>query len=291
MPFLISFSLSAQPEILIQKDIVYGNAGGVDLQFDLAQPIKGVGPFPAILFFHGGGWQAGDKSHGHHWIRTFADSGFVGVTVRYRFAPTFKWPSQVEDVKAAIRYIRANAASYNVDPDRIGVMGESAGGYLALMAGMTDSDDGMEGDGGSPEFSSRVQAVASYFSVSDFTLPRSKLSAEVEAEVRQYYNKSLTDVLADFMGSYDPDDSLLTKMSVLSYIDSDDPPVQIFQGDADPFIAVEQALRLDAALEKAHVSHELVLVPGAGHGWKGKLQENTNQQMLTFFRRELIEKN
>ncbi len=288
----VPLSLSAQPanDILIEKDIVYGNADVVDLKFDLAKPIEGTGPFPIIVFFHGGGWQAGDKSHGHHWIRMFANSGYVGVTVGYRFAPAFRWPSQVQDAKAAVRYLRANAKELNIDPDRIGVMGESAGGYLALMVGVTDPTDGLEGDGGSPEFSSRVQAVVSYFSASDFTLPRAKLSPEVEADVMQYYKKSLNEVLADFIGTLNPDEAILKKMSVITYIDKKDPPVQIFQGDDDPFVSVEQAQRLERALEKANVPHELVLVKGGGHGWTGELQDKTNRQMLAFFERELKQK-
>jgi acetyl esterase/lipase len=291
--YMMSLSLSAQPakDIFIEKDIVYGHAGGVDLKFDLAKPIEGIGPFPIIVFFHGGGWQAGDKSHGHHWIQMFAKSGYVGVTVGYRFAPAFKWPSQVQDAKTAIRYLRANAEALNIDPDRIGVMGESAGGYLALMVGVTDPADDLEGDGGSPEISSGVHAVVSYFSVSDFTLPGAKLSQEVETDVMQYYKKPLSEVLADFIGTQDPDDSILTKMSVITYIDKNDPPVQIFQGDTDPFVSVEQAQRLKRALEKANVPHELVLVKGGGHGWTGELQDKTNRQMLAFFERELKQKN
>jgi acetyl esterase/lipase len=286
---MLSLSLSAQPanDIIIKKDIVYGHASGVDLKFDMAQPIEGTGPFPVIVFFHGGGWQAGDKSHGHHWIRMFINSGYVGVTVGYRFAPAFKWPSQVQDAKAAIRYLRANAASLNIDSDRIGVTGVSAGGYLALMLGMTDLADGLEGDGGSSGFSSQVQAVVSYFSASDFTIPRAKLSPEVEAEVMQYYKKPLNKVLADFIGSQNPDESILKRMSVITYVDKRDPPVQIFQGDADPFVSIEQAQRLGDVLKQAKVTHELILVKGGGHGWSGDLKDKTNRQMLEFFEREL----
>jgi len=254
------------------------------------QPLDVIGPFPVILFFHGGGWQAGDKSHGHHWIRMFADSGYVGVSVGYRFAPEFKWPSQILDAKAAVRFLRANAAALKIDPHRIGVMGESAGGYLALMAGMTDPSDSLEGDGDFPGISSQVQAVVSYFSTSDFTLPKAKLSPEVEAHVREYYNKSLDEVLADFMGNRDPDISTLTKMSVITYVNKNDPPVLIFQGDADPFVSIEQAQRLENALENADVPHELIIVKGAGHGWTGELQDITNRHLFAFFARELKQK-
>jgi acetyl esterase/lipase len=287
--FLNLMSMQAQQpdEISIRKDIIYGHADGVDLKFDLAQPNTGEGPYPVIVFFHGGGWQAGDKSHGHHWIRLFAESGYIGVTVGYRFAPEFPWPSQVHDAKTAVRYLREHATSLNVDSDRIGVMGESAGGYLASMVGMTGPADSLEGNGGSPGFSSRVQAVVSYFSAADFTLPRAKLSPEMEAHVLEYYKKPLKQVLADFIGSPDPELSHLARMSVITYVDKGDPPVQIFQGDADPFVSVEQAQRFENVLVKGDVPHELVLVKGGGHGWTGDLKDQTTHQMMAFFNREL----
>ncbi len=271
--------------ISIQRDIVYGHAGGVDLKCNMARPAKGEGPFPAILFFHGGGWQAGNKSDGNHWIRMFADSGYVGVTVEYRFAPAFKWPAQVEDAKAAIRYLRANAVALNIDSNRIGVMGESAGAYLALMAGVTDGADGLEGDGGSAGYSSGVQAVVSYFGSSDFTLPKAKLSPEVEAAVMKYYNKPLNEVIADFMGTTDPGEPLLKKMSVVTYVNKNDPPTLIFQGDADPFVSVQQAQKLSNVFEQANVPHELIIVKGGGHGWTGKLQDETNIKMFAFLKK------
>ncbi|HLF32755.1 MAG TPA: alpha/beta hydrolase [Cyclobacteriaceae bacterium] len=287
--FIISPTLSAQSakDIRIEKEIVYGHAAGVDLRLDIAWPVEGKGPFPVILFFHGGGWQAGNKTDMNHWIQSYAKSGYAAATVEYRFAPAFKWPSQVQDAKAAVRYLRANAGILNIDPERIGVMGESAGGYLALMVGLTGPADSLEGDGGNPDFSSRVQAVVSYFSASDYTLPRAELSPEVQAEVMKYYNKSLKEVMADYIGSTNPDKATLLRMSVLPYIDEKDPPVLIFQGDADPFVSVEQAKRLEASLDKVNVRHELVLVKGGGHGWTGKLKERTDRKMAAFFKREI----
>jgi acetyl esterase/lipase len=291
IPFFIfssTFGLSqSSDEVSILRDVVYGHAGGVDLKFDVAKPVDGSGPYPAIVFFHGGGWQQGHKSHMHRWLRRFASEGYVAVTVGYRFAPEFKWPCQVQDAKAAVRFLRANAKGFSIDPDRIGAMGESAGGYLALMLGVTSLNDGLEGDGGSAEHSSRVQAVVSFFSAADFTSPRKKLSPTVENEIQKYYGKSLPQVLADFTGASDNSDPLLKKISVFPYIDAGDPPVLLFQGDEDPFISVEQAGKLSAAFAKANVEHELVIVEGGGHGWTGALQDQTSLQMSEFFRRTL----
>ena len=163
---LESFSLKAQSieGISISKDIVYGRVQDVDLKLDMARPAEVKATYPALVFFHGGGWQQGDKSHMHRWLNKFASVGYVTVSVGYRFAPAFKWPSQVEDAKTAIRFLRAHAKEFNIDPNRIGVMGESAGGYLALMLGFTDPTDSLEGEGGYQSFSSSVQAVVSFYS-------------------------------------------------------------------------------------------------------------------------------
>jgi len=278
----------AQPAsgITIKKDIVYGHAGGRDLKLDIGSP-DGIGPFPVILFFHGGGWQQGDKSHMHKWIRMYATLGYVGVSVGYRFAPQHKWPSQVHDAKTAVRYLRANAKELNIDTSRIAAMGESAGGYLALMLGVTSPTDGLEGEGGYADFSSSVKTVVSYFCATDFTQTSLKLSPELEAEMLKYYNKSLTEVRADFTGATSPDDPILKKISVLTYVDKSDAPVLMFHGDSDPFVSMEHAFKLQRAHEKAGVSNQVIIVKGGGHGWTGVPQEETTRQMTGYFERML----
>lgn len=273
-------------EIIIKKDVVYGHAGGVDLMLDIGQP-EGKGPFPVVLFFHGGGWQQGDKSHMHKWIQKFVSLGYVGVSVGYRFAPAFKWPSQVHDAKAAVRYLRDHAAALNIDPTRIGAMGESAGGYLALMLGVTSPGDKLEGGSGSPEYSSSVQAVVSYVSATDFTLPGLELSPELEAEMQKYYKKSLKEVRTDFTGATGLDDPIMKKISVVTYVDKEDAPVLMLYGDSDPFVSIEHGYRLQRALEKVNVSNELIIVKGGGHGWTGKQEEETTRQMMEYFKRML----
>lgn len=273
-------------EVMIKKDIIYGHAGGVDLKMDVGQPV-GEGPFPVILFFHGGGWQQGDKSHMHKWIRQVVASGYVGVSVGYRFAPGFKWPSQVHDAKAAVRYLRAHSKELKIDPARMGAMGESAGGYLALMLGVTAARDNLEGEGGNPEYSSRVQAVVSYVSAADFTLPGLELSPEMEAAMQKYYQKSLKEVRTDFTGATGPEDPILKRISVVTYVDKEDAPVLMFYGDSDPIVSIEHAYQLQRALDKVHVPNELVIVKGGGHGWTGKPEEETTRQMLEYFNRKL----
>jgi len=289
---LESLSLKAQSTegISITKDIVYGRVQDVDLKLDMAKPPTEKATYPALIFFHGGGWQQGDKSHMHRWLKKFASDGYVTVSVGYRFAPAFKWPSQVEDAKTAVRFLRAHAQQFNIDPNRIGAMGESAGGYLALMLGFTDPTDGLEGEGGYQSFSSSVQAVVSFYSATDFTGRSWHLSPALEAEIQRYYNKSLPEVMADFTGAKDTEDPILKKISVLPYVDKNDPPVLMFHGDSDPYSPVERAQKFEQALAQAGVSHELIIVKGGGHGWTGALEEATSRQMAEFFDRILKEK-
>lgn len=281
----VSFGQSSA-ETVIRKDIVYSHAAGQELKLDIGYP-DGEGPFPAVLFFHGGGWQQGNKSHMHKWIRKFVSSGYVGVSVAYRFAPEFKWPSQIEDAKEAVRYVRAHAKEFKIDPAHVGVMGESAGGYLALMVGVASPKDSLEGKSELRECPDNVQAIVSYFSATDFTATRQKLTPALEQEMQNYYKKSLPEVLADFTGTNDPHDPLLKRISVLPYVDENDPPVLIFQGDTDPFVSVDHALKLNRELEKANVAHELVIVKGGGHGWTGSLQDETTRKMMEFFEHTL----
>lgn len=269
-------------EVTIRKDIVYSHVDDRQLKLDMGQP-QGEGPFPVVVFFHGGGWQQGNKSHMHKWIRKVVSSGYVGVSVAYRFAPEYKWPCQVEDAKEAIRFLRAHAKEYNIHEGKIGVMGESAGGYLALMVGLTSPKDSLEGKSDFSEVSGNVQAVVSYFSATDFRGPRQELSPELKQEIQKYYNKSLEEVRADFTGTKDVHDPRLAKMSVISYVDPNDPPVLVLHGDNDPFVSVEHAVKLNEKLEAAKVPHELVIVEGGGHGWTGPAEQRTTAQMMRFF--------
>lgn len=282
--FILSVTMNGQPAstINIEKDIVYGNADGVDLKLDIGKP-EGKGPFPVILFFHGGGWQQGDKWHMHKWIQKFAALGYTGVSVGYRFAPKYRWPAQVHDAKQAVRYLRTHAGELNIDPNRIGAMGESAGAYLALMLGVTSSGDSLEGPLNDPSVSTKIQAVVSYFSATDFTLKGLPLTPQLEADMLKYYNKSLKEVRDEFTGASGPDDPILKKISVVSYVDQSDPPILMFHGDSDPFSSLEHPRRLKAALEKAQVPNKLVIVEGGGHGWTGDRQEETNREMIEFF--------
>ncbi len=155
--------------IEVERGLVYGKGNGTELRLDLAHPGNGSGPFPALVCLHGGGWKQGNRADLEKTIEALAGHGYVAVTVSYRLSPQAKFPAQIEDCKAAVRWLRANAAKYHINPDRIGALGFSAGAHLACLLGTTDPRDGLEGAGGNAAQSSRVQAVVSFFGPTDFT--------------------------------------------------------------------------------------------------------------------------
>ena len=272
------------PKPTLVENVVYGHAGGVDLKLDMTKPVPRKAPTPVMVCFHGGGWQAGSKRDGRGWCGFFANQGWLGVTVGYRFVPEFPWPAQVEDAKASIRYLRAHATELNIDPNRIMVMGESAGAYLALMLGVTSPEDGLEGDGGNAGFSSRVQAVVSFASATDFTNQKEirAVSPEIEAMMQAYYHKTAAEVFAAMRPSKDLNDPIYQRMSVLPYVTHDDPPVLMFHGDADPILPLEHAHKLDRALTAAQVRHELVIVEKGGHNLSPPQYAMARQKIMEF---------
>jgi acetyl esterase/lipase len=157
------------------QEIVYAKAGTTELKLDLMSPATAEGPFPAVLVIHGGAWRAGNKADVRPIMPEFVRHGYVAISPQYRFCPKETFPAQVHDVKAAVRWIKANAKQYRIDPDRIGAIGFSAGGHLALMLGLTAAGDGLEGETGANSDSkppattgdTRVKAVVNFFGPTD----------------------------------------------------------------------------------------------------------------------------
>ena len=169
--------ISARAEIAIpdtvtfERGVEFSNADGQHLQVNIARPKSGDGPFPAIVCIHGGGFRAGTREGYDSMCVKLAEQGYVAMTVTYRLSPAYQFPAAVQDCKTAVRWLRANAAKYHADPARIGAMGGSAGGHLALFLGVTAGVKQFEGEG-YPDQSSAVAAVVSYAGPSDFTKSR-----------------------------------------------------------------------------------------------------------------------
>jgi acetyl esterase/lipase len=272
----LSATLAADGDakIAVQNDIVYGKAGGTELKLDLARPAEGDGPFPAVLVIHGGAWRQGNKADMRPALTEFARRGYVAVSPQYRFCPKETFPAQVHDVKAAVRWLKAHAGDYKVDPARVGAMGFSAGGHLSLMLGLTGPDDGLEGESTTGAPDSKVRAVVNYFGPTD-------LAAADIPDVT-------VPLVRDFLGgSVKEKPETAAKASPLTYVSKDDPPVLTFQGTRDPLVPHSQALKLAEAMTAAGVPGRVEILVGAGHGWRGDELERTKVETFAFFDRHL----
>jgi acetyl esterase/lipase len=264
-------------DVPIQKDIVYGKAGGEELKLDMARPAKRDGPFPLVVCLHGGAWQIGHRSDQHARLRLLANHGYVAASVGYRLAPKHPFPAQIEDARCAVRFLRAHARDYKIDPKRVAAAGDSAGGHLALLLGLMDAEDGP---------SSKVQGVVNYFGPTDLRTWSATAQGDALLKVA-VRGKDSNSLLKDFLGTADRKAAVMAKASPITYVDAKDPPVLTFQGTADPLVQAEQAKELHAALKKAGVVEKLVLLEGVSHGWGGKDKERTDRLMLEFLDKHL----
>ena len=254
---------------VVEQDVVYKTAGSEELKLDIARPAGKEGVFPAVVVIHGGGWSAGNKSDVRQIMGEFPKRGYVAVSPQYRLSPKHEFPAQVHDVKAAVRYIKSNAKKYQIDPDRVGAMGFSAGGHLALMLGVTGPNDGLEGDvpAGAPD--SRVKAVVNYFGPTD-------LAAKELPIISQ-------DIVKKFLGGTPQEKpEAATKASPITFISKDDAPTLTFQGTKDPLVPYTQAIKLADAMDKAGVSGRVELLIGASHGWSGAELSRTVSETFQF---------
>ena len=273
-----SIAKGAEPQkTTTEQDIVYTKVGTSELKLDLARPTEGDGPYPAIVVIHGGAWRAGNKADVRPILPQFAQRGYIAISPQYRFCPKDTFPAQVHDVKAAVRWLKVNAKKYKVDPERIGAMGFSAGGHLALMLGLTSPADGLEGDvtAGGPD--SRVKAVVNYFGPTD-------LAAKDIPDISK-------PLVKDFLGGTPQDKpEAAAKASPLTFVSKDDAPVLTFQGTKDPLVPFTQATKLAQAMSAAGVSGRVELLVGAQHGWAGPEMERTISETFSFLERHLAAK-
>lgn len=263
-------------DVVFQKDVEYSNPDNQHLLVDMAWParIEG-GLLPAMLCIHGGGFRAGDR-HGYDaLVKEFARRGYVAATVEYRLAPKYPFPAAVFDVKACVRWLRANARKYHIDPTRIGVTGGSAGGHLAQFLGVTADVKQFEGDGGNPKLSSAVQVVVNQYGPSDFT---------------KSYGKSVdaAEVLPLFLGG-----NLETARqnhvisSPLNWVTPNAAPTLCIHGTKDNYVAYEQAIWITDRLKACGVECELLTMEGAGHGFGGEDAKRADAAMFAFFDKHL----
>ena len=258
-----------------EEGIEYSTPEGESLKLNLARPKSGEGPFPAVICIHGGGFRAGSRDGYDQLCVRLAERGYVAATISYRLAPKHRFPAAVHDTKAAVRWLRAHAPEYRIDPDRIGVTGGSAGGHLAQFLGVTAHVPRFEGEGGNPGQSSAVSCVVNVYGPSDFTKSYGK---SVDAhEVLPLW----------FGGNLDTHRDLHIQGSPLAWVTPDAAPTLCIHGTEDAYVAHEQAEWLVDKLRAATVDAELLSLPGAGHGFKGADAEKADAALFEFLDRRL----
>jgi len=267
--------LKVPESVTFEPDIEYANPDGQHLQLDLARPKSGDGPFPAILCIHGGGFRAGARQSYDGLCLRLAEQGYVAATASYRLAPKYQFPAAIHDVKAAVRWLRANAKKYNIDPNRIGVTGGSAGGHLAQFLAVTADVKQFEGDGGNPNQSSRVACVVNYYGPSDFTKSYGK-SVDAAQVLPMWLGGDLEKAKQKHIAA-----------SPLNWVTPGAAPTLCIHGTEDKYVAHEQAVWMIDRLKACGVEAELLTLQGAGHGFKGKDAEIAEKAMLAFFAKHL----
>lgn len=267
--------------IVATRDIEYASAGDISLKLDLYTPKEASDARrPLVVWIHGGAWRAGDKRQCPA-IRLVND-GYVVASVNYRLTDQAIYPAQIEDCKAAIRWLRANAEKYQIDPQRIGAWGSSAGGHLVALLGTAgDVAELSDPAHGNADYSSRVQAVCNFFGPTD--LLQMDAHALDSAPFKHDAPNSPESLLIGGPIQEHPDKA--AKANPITYVTADDPPFLIVHGDQDPLVPMHQSQLLAEALAKAGVSHKLHIVEGAGHGF-GRNQ-TVNEMVDEFFAKTL----
>ena len=245
-------------EIRWIRDVVYAHVGDRELLLDLYLPQASLGPLPVIVWVHGGAWRAGSKDNPP--AARMAHRGYAVASISYRLSQEAIFPAQIHDCKAAVRWLRANADQYDMDPGRIGAWGASAGGHLVALLGTTGGVDSLEGRHGNQKHSSRVQAVCNFFGPSDFLTMDDFPGAQVHNSPDSPESQLVGGPIQD-----NPEE--VAKANPITYLSQDAPPFLIVHGDRDMVVPYHQGELLAAALQDAGVDVTLHPVEGAGHGF------------------------
>jgi len=241
----------------VLRDVEFARIDGKSLALDLYLPKKAEKP-PLLVWVHGGAWRSGDKAGVP--VTALLDDGFAIASVNYRLSPEAKFPAQVHDIKAAIRFLRANAANFGLSTERIGIIGASAGGHLAALVGLTNGHPELEGKvGDCLAESSGVQCIVSLYGAGNL---ESILSQSTDFGVAMR-----VPALQLLLGGQPVEKPDLARLaSPVAHLDAGDPPLLLIHGDADPQMPWQQSQELATAAEKMKLTVQFVTLPGAKHG-------------------------
>ncbi|WP_395732258.1 alpha/beta fold hydrolase [Prosthecobacter sp.] len=252
--FLFLLTSAALADTL--ADIEYARVGETSLKLDLHRP-QGDNP-PLIVYVHGGGWRAGSKEDVP--IADLYDRGFAIASVDYRLSTQAVFPAQVHDIKAAIRFLRANAGVFHLNTTKIAIIGSSAGGHLAALVGVSNGSQELEGKVGEHlDQSSDVQTIVSYYGASNLET----ILSQSTPKGRDFRIPALKLLLGD---TPDKKPALAKLASPVAHLDKSDPPLLLIHGDADPQMPPQQSQELAKAYESLGLPVTLILLPGSLHG-------------------------
>jgi len=263
------------------EDVVYAVADGFPLRYDHYRPRRATGPAPAVVFVHGGAWVHGDPSQAAGNALHFARRGIATISISYRLAPRHRFPAALDDVRRGLRHVRAHAAELGVDPDRIALMGLSAGAHLAMLAHVAAGLPAL-----APELPAELSDVAD----------------SVRAIVLHYGPYDLArrrpfpdgfDPIGELLGERLGDDAWVRLASPVHHAERASAPVLLVHGTADAVVSYRESERMHAALERAGKTGELLLLEGAPHAfqtdWRGEANRRANAATDAFLERHLLE--
>lgn len=269
--FLTAFSEERPFGVTVLKDIEYVPGGGSLQSLDLYLPAATGRAVPLVVFIHGGGWHSGSKDGCP--AQFMAEHGYTVASINYRLLPDAIFPAQIEDCRAALRFLRAHAAEYGINPDKVAACGGSAGAHLASLLGTAAAADFSTVPAGVLDDASiRVQCVIDRYGPADFTL-----GGKVPAKLK-------------LLGSCASETEALAKgrwASPVTYVSSSTPPFRIEHGDADKSVALEQSHAMLATLQAAGVEATLTVMPGAGHAGAAFFTKENQNAELEFLNRHL----
>ena len=268
----------------VMQDISYAGTVNARQTLDLALPIKRTSdkPLPVIAFIHGGGWRGGSKDGGLNRISGFIKSGnYAGVSIGYRLSNEAKWPAQIHDCKAAIRWVKANAVKHGLDGSKIAVHGTSAGGHLVAMLGTSAGVKAMDGSiGAYTSQSTKVACVVDYFGPTNF-LRMNDFESRIDHDAKDSPEGLLIG------GPVQDNKKKTLTADPISYVSKEDSPFLIMHGTKDMAVPYNQSVILHSALKKIGVPSALLTVTGGGHGVGGGV---LNEHLQKFFDQHLLKK-
>lgn len=259
------------------KDITYATVDGKALALDLYLP-AGVAQPPLVVWVHGGAWRQGSKASVP---LGFVRNGIATASVDYRLSTEARFPGMIHDIKAAVRFLRARAGDYGYRTDRIAIAGDSAGGHLAALVGVSNGVPALEGTvGAHTSQSSNIHAIVDYYGATNLTTILSQ-STPLGLDVRRPALELLLGGLPDKVPE------LATLASVVSHVDASDPALLIFHGDRDPQMPINQSHELEGVYEKLKLDVEMIVVHGSAHGGSEFYEGAHLDRAVSFLRRTL----